>query len=82
MRACVTSSGVTAFSRNSVRTDDSAARIEGTSVRSPTTSVTPAGKLRLPGWRTRALTSLPDSARRWTMREPMVPVAPVTRMLM
>ena len=48
IRACVTSSGVTALSRNSVRTDDSAARIDGTSVRSPTTSVTPAGNATFP----------------------------------
>src|SRR5216110_722515 len=81
-RACVTSSGVTAFSKNSVRTDDSAARIEATSVRSPTTSLTPAGKRCFPGVRTNALTSAPAAARPWTTREPMVPVAPVTRMLM
>ncbi|MCY1559493.1 hypothetical protein D9M68_965400 [compost metagenome] len=81
-RACVTSSGVTAFSRNSVRTDDSAARSEDTSVRSPTTSFTPEGKACFPGVRTKALTSAPAAARPWTTREPMVPVAPVTRMVM
>src|SRR5205823_3919604 len=81
-RPCVTSSGVTAFSRNRVRTDDSAARNEATSVRSPTTSLAPAGKLCFPGVRTNGLTLAPAAARPWTTREPMVPVAPVTRMLM
>src|SRR5205823_12657972 len=47
-----------------------------------TTSLAPAGKLCLPGVRTNGLTWAPAAARPWTTREPMVPVAPVTRMLM
>ncbi len=47
--AWVNSSGTTALSRNRVETPEKAPRSESTSSRSPCTTLTPAGKLRLGG---------------------------------